>query len=390
MVRVVAIARVELLRMLRDRSNLFFVFVFPLLLVVLIGASFGGAGGTRVGVVAPAGDDDAAQLMADIDDADALETVAIDDVEGLRSDVSNGFVTAGVVIPDGYSEALRTGEPVEIGYHARPDTTSMSVRAIVDGIVARQSAGVLAGLTAAEVLDVPLDRMLTFAGAVQGGLPGVTVTTEAVGGDALAQEFEGLQQFDLGASSQLFLFTFLTALTAGVALIRTRQLGVARRMASTPTPIGAIVTGQAAGRVLVALTQAAYIIAATWLLFRVNWGQPLATGVVVVLFGLVAGGAGMLLGATLRNESQAAGVGVGAGLGLAALGGSMVPLEIVPKVMRTVALVTPHAWANRAMAEIVRRDGGLADVVLEVGMLAAFAVALLGLATWQLGRALSR
>jgi len=390
MVRVATIARIELLRMLRDRSNLFFVFVFPLLLVVLIGASFGGAGGTRVGVVAPAGDDDAAQLVADLDDTDALETVTIADVEGLRSDVSNGFMTAGVVIPDGYSDSLRTGEPIEIGYHARPDTTSMSVRAIVDGIVARQSAGVLAGLTAAEILDVPLERTLTLARTVQAGLPGVTVTTEAVGGDELTQEFEGLQQFDLGASSQLFLFTFLTALTAGVALIQTRQLGVARRMASTPTPIGAIVTGQAAGRVLVALTQAAYIIVATWLLFRVNWGQPLATGVVVVLFCLVAGGAGMLLGATLRNESQAAGVGVGAGLGLAALGGSMVPLEIVPEVMRTVALVTPHAWANRAMAEIVRRDGGLADVVLEVGMLAAFAVALLGLATWQLGRALSR
>jgi ABC-2 type transport system permease protein len=58
--------------------------------------------------------------------------------------------------------------------------------------------------------------------------------------------------------------------------------------------------------------------------------------------------------------------------------------------MRIIAHVTPHAWANRAMAEIVRRDGGLGDVVLEVGVLTGFAVVLLGLATWQLRRALIR
>jgi ABC-2 type transport system permease protein len=54
--RVLAIARTELVRLFRDRSNLFFVFLFPLLLVVLIGAGFGGGFATRVGVVAPAGD----------------------------------------------------------------------------------------------------------------------------------------------------------------------------------------------------------------------------------------------------------------------------------------------------------------------------------------------
>ncbi|MGB3595322.1 MAG: ABC transporter permease, partial [Ornithinimicrobium sp.] len=39
-----AIAAVELRRFLADRSNIFFVFIFPLVLVVVIGSSFGGDG----------------------------------------------------------------------------------------------------------------------------------------------------------------------------------------------------------------------------------------------------------------------------------------------------------------------------------------------------------
>jgi ABC-2 type transport system permease protein len=81
---------------------------------------------------------------------------------------------------------------------------------------------------------------------------------------------------------------------------------------------------------------------------------------------------------------------VGIGLVMAALGGSMVPVEVFPATLRSIALVTPHAWANRAMAEIVRRDGGLPDILPEVGVLAAYAAVLLVLATILLRRTLTR
>jgi ABC-2 type transport system permease protein len=111
---------------------------------------------------------------------------------------------------------------------------------------------------------------------------------------------------------------------------------------------------------------------------------------VIVLFCFVAGGAGMLVGSTFRNDAQAGGAGVGLGLGLAALGGSMVPLEIFPPALRTFAHVTPHAWANEAMAEIVRRGGGIGDVALQLGVLALYAAVLLVLASWRLRTVLTR
>jgi ABC-2 type transport system permease protein len=388
--RVLAIAWIELLRLFRDRSNVFFVLVLPILLVVLIGAGFGGSFDARIGVVAPEDDAAAAALVEALESADGITVVSYEDEEVVEDAVGRGRLSAGLLVPAGYGAALDGGQAVEVGYLGRPDASAMSIRAVVEGVIAEQAMAPTAGRVAAEALGRDPGDLVDAARLVDTQVAATQVRTEAVGGDELAREFAGLGQFDLGASSQLFLFTFLTALSGGASLIQTRELGVARRMLATSTPTSAILGGQAAGRIAVALLQALYIVVASWLLFRVDWGDPLATTAVVVLFCFVAGGAGMLVGATFRNDSQAGGVAVGLGIGLAALGGSMVPLEIFPPGVRAVAHLTPHAWANDAMAEIVRRDGGIGDVTLELAVLAAYAAVLLALATWRLRRVLTR
>ncbi len=390
MIRAWVIARNELTRTLRDRSNLFFVFLLPLLLVVFIGAQFGGTQETRLGVVAPSEDPAAAALAAELDGLRGIAVSHFDDAGSLRDDLERGLLSAGVVVPDGYDEALRSVEPITVTFVGRPDATAASLEALVAGAVGRQAAPGQAALIAAADLDADPAELRRIALQVQDRLAPIEVSAEQLGSDELQQEFAGLGQFDLGASTQLLLFTFLTALFGSAALIRTRQYGVARRMLSTSTPMSVIVVGQGAGRFLIALVQAVYIVVASALLFRVDWGDPLATGVVVLLFCAVAAATGLLLGSALRNDSQASGVALGLGLGAAALGGSMVPLELYPDVMRTVARITPHAWANQAMAEIVRRDGTLADVLTEVGVLAGMAVALLALGSITLQRTLTR
>ena len=390
MVRLVAIARVELVRLFRDRSNLFFVLVLPLLLVVLIGAQFGGSFDTRIGVVANPDDPAAAELLASIGAVEGFVVVEVDDPDEVRDRVARNRLAAGLVLPDDYGAALAMASPTEVAFVGRPDATAVSIRQVVEAAIADQAAVSAAAAAVADLGFGEATDLVPIARDLRAELPQLSVRTDAVGGDDLAREFAGLGQFDLGASTQLFLFTFLTALTGSAALIQTRTLGVATRMVSTPTSVGVLLGGQAAGRIAVALFQAIYIIAATLLLFRVDWGDPLATGAVIVVFSIAAGSAGMLIGAVASNDTQASGLGIGLGIGLAALGGSMIPLEVYPPAARTVAFLTPHAWANEAMAEIVRRDGGLADVLVEVGVLAGFAGVLFVIAAWRLRRVLTR
>jgi ABC-2 type transport system permease protein len=216
---------------------------------------------------------------------------------------------------------------------------------------------------------------------------GVEVSVTAVG-EAIFPDTLG--QFDLGASSQLVLFVFLTALAGSAALILTRQLGISSRMLSTPTSVRSIVVGESMGRFGVALVQGLYIVVLTLIIFGVNWGDPLASFLLLVAFSAVGAGAGVLMGSVFSNDQQAGGVGVVLSLGLAALGGCMLPIELFSPTMQTVAHFTPHAWALDGYAELVRRSGNTGDILLELGVLVGYAAVLLALAAWRLRIAITR
>jgi ABC-2 type transport system permease protein len=114
----------------------------------------------------------------------------------------------------------------------------------------------------------------------------------------------------------------------------------------------------------------------------------IAIGALLLLFCLVGSGAAMLLGAVFRNEGPALGTSLGLGLGLAAVGGAMMPLEIMGEPVRTIAKFTPHSWGYEGFAELVRHGGGIVDIAPQLGVLAAFAAVLFALGAWQLRRAI--
>jgi ABC-2 type transport system permease protein len=77
------------------------------------------------------------------------------------------------------------------------------------------------------------------------------------------------------------------------------------------------------------------------------------------------------------------------GLGLAALGGSMAPLEVFPPTARTIAHITPHAWANDAFSKLLKHGGDLITILPQIGVLLGFATIATAIAVWRLRRTLT-
>lgn len=382
--RVLSIARNALRRLFRDRSNIFFVFVLPIALVLLIGAQFGGGFTPTVGVTAPADDGLAELLVAEL--ADLYQIRDYEAREDLVLAVERGWVEAGIEVPTGFTDSVTAGDRPEIGYLSQPDSSGQGVQTAVAATLERILAPITAASVVAETQGIPLEQAEAIIEGVAGSVPPVEVETRTTG-EAL---FVGLGQFDLGASSQLVLFMFLTGLTGSAALIQSRQLGVTRRMLSSPASTRTILAGEALGRLGVTLFQGIYIVVVTLIVFRVDWGNPIGAAAIMLAFGMVAAASAMLLGSVFSNDQQAGGISVVLGLGLAALGGSMVPVEIFSSTMQSISKVTPHYWANDAFAELVRRDGTVADILPQLGVLVAFAVVMLAVATWRLQRVLTR
>ncbi len=381
------IARVNLLRQVRDRSDLFFVFILPTIIIVALGLQFGGVARARLGVVAPVGDLAAQALVTALAaDTTRLEVRPISDVATLRSQVERGQLEAGVVVPDGFAALLEGAGTAEVTYLGTPDALTLGLRAPVEAAVARLGAVTTASRVA--VAEGAVDWTVASGAAVAGygTVPGVALDVSQVGEVGL---FAGFGQFTFGASTQLVLFMFLTSMTAAGRLVYTKQLGVSRRMVSTPTSIGTIVAGEALGRLGIALLQAGYIVLVTSLVFGVSWGDPLAAGALILAFGIVAAAVAMLVGALSRNPDQASSLGVFLGLSLGALGGCMIPFQTMPGVMQQIARFIPHSWALLGLQSLVRDGGGIGSVLPNLAVLVGFGVVLMSLASWRFRKAIA-
>jgi ABC-2 type transport system permease protein len=375
-----AIGMTGLRRLFRDRSSIFFVFILPLAIILLVGAQFGSGGPPGLLVYHDDGEV-ATDIVAAMEGVEVERATTVDEV---TERVERGYANAGVVLPDDLDQLLLEGGEVEIGLVSRADTPA-SLRQIVSAAVSNATADLRVARIVSEVSGQALSESVDVV--AETSAPGIEVESTTVGESMFGPN---IGQFSVGAAQQLVLFVFLTTLTGSAALIQSRQLGVTTRMVSTPTPVRTIVAGEGLARFLVGGFQGLYIIVFTLVAFGVDWGDPLGWLALLVAFAATGAAFAMLMGAVFRNDQQAGGLAVLFGLGLAALGGAMLPMELFSPTMRRIAHVTPHAWAIDGFGDLVYRGGGLADVAGEVVVLLAYAAVVGVLASWLLRRAILR
>lgn len=376
-----AITSTNIKRMLRDPSTIFFVFIFPMMLILVLGASFGGGFTPKVGVLLEAEGVYAQTFVDEISADEDFETITYDDYDLLLEDVERGIAHMGVVVPAEYDQSLSEGDTATVEFVGRLDQSVVQYRSTIEAIASEQSAI----FRSARLLEsqglAGFEDAVATAQLVAATAPGSEVAVETTGESLFGED---VGQFDLGAPQQLILFVFLTSLAGSAALIQTRRLGVSRRMVSTPTSIGQILLGETGGRFAVAMIQGLFIMVGAAVAFDVRWGNLIGAAALLILIALIGAGGGMLMGSLFDNDEQAGSMGVFIGLGLAALGGCMVPMEIFPDTMVKIAHITPHAWGLDGFAELVRRGGTITSIGPELTVLAGFAAALLALGTWRL------
>jgi ABC-2 type transport system permease protein len=384
--KLLAIVQANLVRAARDRTALFFSTLLPLMLILVLGLSNGSGGSGRLGVVDQDGGEFGTQLLAGIDTATdlALDIRRFDTVDALRDAAARGLVEVGLVVPAGASQAVAVGRDTAVTIVATDTGTGNALATTVEDAVAREAAIVRAARFAVSRNGGSITDALAAARAAAATVPGVAVAVEPV--NAAIATAGGT--YASGATSQLVLFMFLTSLTGATELVLTRQLGVSRRMFGTPTSMATIVIGESLARIAFALAQGLFIVVASSVLFGVRWGDLAGTSLIVVVFAAVSGGAAMLIGGLARNPSQAGALGPALGMLLGLFGGAMVPIEVFPAAMQTLAHLTPHAWAMDALGRLGEPGAGIASVLPQLAALAVFAVALFGLATVRFRRVL--
>jgi ABC-2 type transport system permease protein len=105
--------------------------------------------------------------------------------------------------------------------------------------------------------------------------------------------------------------------------------------------------------------------------------------IVSLALAAAANGLGLLVAALGKTEPQVNALSVLLAITLSALGGMMVPTFIMPDLMKTLSLFTPHAWALAGYHDVIIRGLGVKDVLTEMFVLFGFASFFFVIALWR-------
>jgi ABC-2 type transport system permease protein len=373
------IARHELRRLSAERSILVFGFALPVIIITLVGLTFGSEGSIEVGVRDLDRSTRSAALIERLDHHRGIEVREYGDEGSLRRDVRTTDTQAGLVIPTGYGKAVAAGG-------GRVDAiVDVSSQAAFSALAALDAAVTQEGVREGAVQIVAADGGGTDAAArrqvqaTEAALDPVRVVDRAT----LGRRHEG-GTFSYTAPSNLVLFVFVNTFAVSTILAWDRRNGTVRRQLATPNRPTAILAGIGLAKLAFSIVQSTLILLIGALAFGVSWGNPLGAAALVVAFSTVATSVGLLIGATARDADQAQSVGIPLSIAAGMLGGCMWPLDVVPRAMPVAGHLAPHAWAMDAWQELIYDRVGIGGILpnlavlggeaLVIGLLAARAL----------------
>lgn len=332
------------------------------------------------------GDGSARQSGAGGDPAAALPTEVVERLE-------SGRVSLVLMVPEGFGPTLLAGDDsqatVRLIFSRGDPQLASRVRPLIESAAGRVALVARAGEAARELAegDVRVEG-LARARAVETLDAQRVVTTRTAIELPERHELVGFQQSVPGMGS---MFVMLSVLAGAGILVSERSRWTLQRTLIAPVSRAGFIAGKIAGRFLVGMVQYAVAIATALVLgsiFGIAFGSSPGLMILVMsAFVLAASGISVLLATLVEREQQASGLTTLLAVTLAPLGGAWwsLDIEIIPDVMRRVAVVSPFYWVMEGFRAAIHNLGPV-EAALPVGVLLAIAVAAGGLASLRLGR----
>jgi linearmycin/streptolysin S transport system permease protein len=340
----------------RDRRRLGALFLLPVAIMAIIGIAMGGYSEPSlvVGVLDRAETGASRELISAIAANQHMRIRRYTDQEKMRIAVFRGRLNAGVIVPSGW----RGVGDLDV-YLSRASSGSPVIRAAIDADLSRLA-----------------NRAQPFAIPVH--YPG------GGGEEALPLGFQ------YTAPANLVLFVMINGLVSSLAMIRLRSSGLSQRLLATPARTWELFAMLTVAPFQQMLVQSLFLIFSARWFFGVHWGDSI--GVFLLTTALICFGVSLvfLMGTIFRSPQQPTSLGPWIGVFLGMLGGCMWPLEVVPPFMKSLAYLSPAAWAMHGYLALIFSHASAVAILPDVAALLLFAIAFSALGILRLRPQLSR
>lgn len=368
----------DLLQRIRDKSVIIFALIVPLALMTVFNLIFSATEEIElepvtVAISAPL-DDDLAQLLVtvvrDLDGADALD-VTVEEVAAAtgRTYVDDGDAAIALIVPTGFGEAARAGEPVTVDA-VRGDEAGIEadvVLSVVDGVLQQLASGAVTARAGLAEGVPPADLEALVEQATSGG-----AAYELSRGEASDEQLTSGAALVAGQAGLFLLFTVGFGVTG---LLLERENGTLSRLQSMPIRRWTIVASKALVSLILGVVSTSVLLALGGVLFDADFGSVPAVAALVVC-AATAGTSVMFLIVRVAHTSEQAGIATSiVALVLGIGGGAFFPVASSGLLARLLDL-TPVAALLRGLGT-TSGGGGLADIGAPVAIMLGFAAVML-------------
>jgi ABC-2 type transport system permease protein len=392
--RIFDITLKDFTQILRNRMTFLFLLIMPIAFTLLFGLAFGGSSNQSSDARLPVGllnQDNSAismQLQTLLTNSMVirLDTTSGRSESDLAGLVGSNKLAAALIIPSGYSQSVRSGSPLKLGFYADPSqasTTTVESELLVASN--RLASAVRTANIAAKVTDNPtiFDPALAQALATWQNPPIKVSITSGVSSKPQNQNILSMAQ---SSPAMMIQFAIAGLLTAATVIVNERKTRALQRLLTTSTSRFQILMGH-----YLAIFSLIFVQFLLLMLFgqflHVNYLRlPLATLLVALITAICIAALGLLIGVLAKSEEQAIVFSLIPMFVLSGLGGAWVPLEYTGAAFQAIGHISPVAWAMDGFKNITARGLGFSSVLLPVAAVFGYAIVFFALALWRFQR----
>jgi ABC-2 type transport system permease protein len=369
-----ALIKKEITQMLRDPRTLIFIFLMPILQMVLLGY----ANNTEIkNVPTVVFNQDNGPASRDLLDAFhstgyfSFDFTASSDAD-VNQAIGSGKAKVGIVIPPTYDQNLATH-------------TTAEVNVLIDGSDPTVAASVLSAATLAgqaRGTTIRLEQLALQGASVASGSP-IDVRTRVLYNPDLLGSYSIVPGL-----IAMILFQTATNLTA-LSIVRERERGTIEQLIVTPIRNWELVLAKIIPYIITSFANTILIlvIGAVWFGVPMR-GSLLLLFALVGLFLLPTLGLGLFISTVARTQQQAQLMTMPILLPSMMLSGFIFPIASLPPFLQFVGSLLPLTYFIYILRAVVIKGVGLELIIPQTMALGIFAIVLLGLAALRFRKSL--
>jgi ABC-2 type transport system permease protein len=363
--RLLSLIRKEFIQIARDPRTLVLTFVFPIMMLLLLG--YAATNDVRNIPLAVYDQDksDASRMLLDAYRAAdyfnfAYEVGSSEEIEKL---IDSGAARAAIIIPPDYSKQINGNTPAQIGFIIDGSDPTLASTALSAATLIGQSRGV----------ELVQQRMIMTG---KSGLNNVIdIRTQVWYNPEMVSAYYMIPGL-IGMILQ-----FLTTILTATSIVRERERGTIEQLIVTPLKPWELVVGKITPYIIIAFADTIEVLIAGALIFHVPINGSLSLLLLLsALFLVTTLGIGLFISTVANTQQEAMLTTMFTIMPSIFLSGFFFPLAAMPQILQIISYVVPLRYFLIIARGIVLKGVGVEAIYPEVIALSIFAVVIMSAA----------